>query len=118
MDVAVLYEALARADLLNAVYAISQMSAGPIALGAGESPWHLKYHCDRQELANLKSDHTYQICNDSSSRKSVEIIVDGVTQDLQLAPGSCRDIEGKKIEVHMEFHGSGATAGGTYKRLL
>ena len=87
-----------------------EVVAGATAPGT----WNAMFKCDRELIANLKSDHIYRICNDANSKWFVRVYVDGKIQGDPLSPGDCTDVEGKKIEVHMP---SDSTAKGTYEKL-
>ena len=87
-----------------------EVAAGATAPGT----WKVMYNCDRELIADLKSDHIYRICNDSNSKGHVNVYVDGKLIPDVLSPGECTDVEGKKIEVHMP---SDSTAKGTYEKL-
>lgn len=111
-----LREALVRSGVIyQFVNEVAGGMGGEVAAGAtAPGTWTALYKCDREPIANLKSDHIYRICNNSKSKGHVNVYVDGkITPDV-LSPGECTDVEGKKIEVHMP---SDSAAKGTYEKL-
>ena len=100
MPLAVLEEALYRTQLIYPIVARSRFGSASKAGVSTGAAWNTKYKCDRETLADLKSDHRYRICNDAGSPGSIYIYVDGARNGEELNPGECRDVEGKKIEIH------------------
>ncbi|MEM3160511.1 MAG: hypothetical protein QXJ74_06980 [Nitrososphaera sp.] len=112
-----LREALYRTGLLYPLQTGPSIAHDTNAASPGS--WILWTYCIRFVVADLKSDRRYRICSSKGSHVGIDIYVDGVKNGAPLEPGQCRDVEGKKIELHSSVEGyiEGPDAEGTYQNL-
>jgi hypothetical protein len=115
IPVDVMLVALHRTKLIYPLLSRFPEASAPVSrTGKLIGKWSVAGKCDFYDIWDENTTGKYRICN-SKSGFPVDIWVDGKLKIMSLFQGKCKDVQGKKIQVHMaDDHG---TASGEYDNL-
>ena len=102
IPVDVMLVALHRTKLIYPLLSRVPEASAPVSrTGKLIGKWSVAGKCDFYDgIWDENTTAKYRICNSKDSLFDVEIYVDGRIK-YYLTPGDCKDVQGKKIQVHM-----------------